>query len=218
MQYCPKCEMKIRGSKECCPLCQGLLSGKPEEAAFPQIAERKYNEVSLFKISTFALAVVEIILMSTGILNGFSKGLGMTMLIFLLIWGDLWITQYYHFNVLKMVTCEAYFIMLTCVIIDAELTDMIWSVEWVIPFIFLGLIILTFIIAAFMKLTLEEYVLYLLFDTLFALLQLIPVITGVNRHPIPAVVTTALTLILSAAVLIFRPQEFKTASGKWFSM
>ncbi len=218
MQYCPKCEIKIRGSKECCPLCQGPLSGEPEGTAFPQIAEKKYNEVSLFKISTFALVVVEIILMSAGVLNGFSKGLGMAMLIIFLVWGDLWITQYYHFNVLKMVTIEAYVLMLTCVIIDAELTDMIWSVEWVVPFVFLGLIIVTFIIAASMKLTLEEYVLYLVFDVLFALLQLIPVVTGVNRHPIPAVVTTALTLILGAAVVIFRPQAVKTASDKWFSM
>ena len=25
MQYCPKCKIKIRGKKTCCPMCQGPL-------------------------------------------------------------------------------------------------------------------------------------------------------------------------------------------------
>ena len=218
MQFCPKCEMKIRGRKECCPLCQGPLTGEPQEAAFPVLEEKKYTEVSLFRISTFALASIEIILLCVGILHGFHGGVGIAMIVLLLVWGDLWVTQYYHYNVLKMITSEAYLIILTCVLIDEIWTGLIWSVEWVVPAVFMGLIVLTFIIAAVMKLTLEEYVLYLIFDVLFALLQLIPVISGANWHPVPALITTAFTMILGAGVLIFRPRALREASGKWLSL
>ena len=31
MQYCPKCKVKVRGYKTECPLCQGRLTGTPED-------------------------------------------------------------------------------------------------------------------------------------------------------------------------------------------
>ena len=42
MQYCPKCRVKIRGNKSCCPLCRATLTGEGEDGAFPVL--RQFRE------------------------------------------------------------------------------------------------------------------------------------------------------------------------------
>ena len=49
----------------------------------------------------------------------------------------------------------------------------------------------------------------------FLLLQIIPIVTGVNRHIAPAVICIALMLILVSSLVIFRGRMLRTAVTKY---
>ena len=219
MQYCPKCEVHIMGYKQCCPLCQGALTGEPSPSPFPVLKKAKISRFSLFKVSTFAMIVTEIVISALAVLSDQLSGwMSLTMILALVAWADVWIVQYYRNSPLMLISLEAYVSMLICLSIDAKYTGLNWSLPYVIPVLFIVMIALLIIIARFMRLTLEEYVMYLVFAVLLCLFQLVPVLRHVNPHPLLAVVSVGMVLVLAAAVIIFHPKDLRSASGKWFRL
>ena len=216
MQYCPKCQIRVRGSKAYCPLCQGELSGDAEPHVYPVIPARRLSGVLAFKIETFLVAALEIVLAAAGGIGGFSGIITILMISALLVWADLWLVRIFRNNPLKLITIETYLAMLACCCADRRLTGMRWAIQWMVPFAFLGLVAVTILVAALLKMRLEEYVIYILIDAVLCLLQLIPVMRGWNTVPSPAVISIAVIWIFTTSVLIFRTREVRSASGKWF--
>lgn len=220
MQYCPKCRIQVRGSKACCPLCQGPLTGEPEQGTFPVTQQNIENRLSLFfKIITFLLVLTEISMAVLNYLTGHAiPALSLVMVIALIVWADLWVATYFRNNVIKMLTMELYIGMLLCLAADMRTGFHGWSVAWVIPCTFVFMAALTVIIGMVVKLTLETYIIYLFFIVLLSLLQLIPLALEVNPFPIPAVLSMAFLVAFGAGGVIFRSRELLSASRKWLNI
>ena len=112
MQYCPKCEIRILGRKTCCPLCQGELSGEPENHVYPPMKKNRMSGVSFYRIIHFVFIVLEIIFGAIGLLRGFSGWITLGMIITLLVWLDFWLVFYYRNNFMKLFLIEVYLAML----------------------------------------------------------------------------------------------------------
>ena len=216
MQYCPKCRVKIRGNKSCCPLCRGVLTGEAEDGAFP-ILQKHISNVSLFKIITFIAAAVIIGMLTVYYITDMSWTLGVIALA-AIGWIDVLAAFYYRHNVLKLINIETYAGMLICLFIDYTLKFSGWSVRWVMPFAVLAVFIATIMIAILTKIRLEDCVIYLLFDTLAIFLQFIGIAKGVNTFPYPTVICAAAIAVGMIGIIIFRFRDFKNASGKWFNI
>ena len=65
MQRCPKCNIRMRGNKSCCPLCQGKISGEPEDNAFAVIPEGKVSIVTFFRLCVFVFIIFEVGMFTT---------------------------------------------------------------------------------------------------------------------------------------------------------
>ena len=219
MQYCPKCKVNIRGTKRCCPLCEGPLSGEPEEEIFPVLPLPRWSSLSFFKIASFA-AVTLIVILTAILFLSDEPAHWCTIMILatLLVWADLLIALYFRNNFIKLITTQTWIAMIALVVIDRMTGRHGWSVAWSIPFIFLGLTLVTILIGTAARLGLEDYIIYLTFDVLFSLLQLIPVHTGFNRHPVPAVASVSILVVFAAGVLIFRFADLRNAYGKWLNL
>ncbi|MBQ5534549.1 MAG: hypothetical protein IIU07_04530 [Lachnospiraceae bacterium] len=227
MNYCPKCKIVIRGEKQCCPLCQGKITGVPDGAttfesasysAFPVI-DFKVSSFTFIKIVTFLFLVLEISFAAVGwILGRDHPWVGLVMLGILVGWIDVLAAMYVRGNLLKLITVEAYVAMAVNIYVDYMTHMHGWSLAWVTPFTLLGLGVITLVIARIRKLRPSEYVTYIVVNTAAALLQLIPIRSGLNPVPIPAVIIIACHLILMAAVIVFRSRDLKTALGRRFSV
>ena len=221
MQYCPKCKVKIRGKKSCCPLCQGQVREMEGEleASFPTLKKKVISDFTLFKVSTFLFIAAEIILETLNIQTGGQLPfIGICMLGFLVAWVTFVTTLYLRNNPLKVITWEVFVAIVVDVYIDLKTGFRGWSVQWMVPATLFGLAIATIVIARLMKLRLDEYILYLMLDIIMALLQIIFIKNGMNTFTWPAVIVIMIYLILVEALVIFRFSDLKNASQKMFNM
>lgn len=226
MNYCPRCDIVIRGNKLCCPLCQGKTADVPEGKqlsetarveAFPVI-EHRISSVTFIKLMTFLFLTLEICFGAVWWLLG--KEAGWVVLVMFGIfagWLDMLVVLYLRTNIIKLVTVEAYVAIAIDIYVD-HMTNMHgWSYAWVTPFVLLGLGIVTLIIAAATKLRPSEYVQYIALNSLAALLQFIPIRRELNPVVIPAVTVAACYLILLAGVLVFHYNDLRTSLGRRFN-
>ena len=223
MQICPKCKIKIRGTKECCPLWQAQLKeteGDPNPS-FPIIRKKPISNITFLKVCTFLFVAVEIVFISINMMTrGEYAFISPIILGFLVGWLTILTTMYLRNNLIKVLTWEVLIAILVDIYIDIHTGQraLSWSVEWMVPLTLIALAVATIIIAAIMKLRLDEYILYLVFDLVIALLQIIFIRNGTNEFPWPAVISIMIYLILLAAVVIFRFRDLRNASEKMFNM
>ena len=226
MNYCPKCDIVIRGNKRCCPLCQGKTAEVPETKeiqetsrieAFPVI-ERRITSVTFIKIMTFLFLTLEICFGAVHWLLGpEAHWVSLVMLGIFVGWLDILVVMYLRSNILKLLTAEAYVAIVVDIFVD-HMTNMHgWSFAWVTPFILLGLGLITLLIAYVTKLRASEYVQYIALNTGAALLQFVPIHYGLNPVVIPAITITACYLILMAGVMVFQYNDLKASLGRRFN-
>ena len=221
MQYCRKCKVKIRGRKECCPLCQSQLQETEgnENPAFPTLEKRKISNITFLKVCTFIFIASEIIFGTINIMtNGVYSFIGPVMLGIFVAWIDVIATMYLRNNLIKVLTFEALVAIVVDYYVDLKTNFHGWSVQWMIPMTFIGLAIATIVIAKVQKLRLDEYILYIVFDFVISLFQIIFIKNGMNTVPWPAVVSIMFYMILLAALVIFRFRDLKNASEKMFNI
>ena len=221
MQYCRKCNVRIRGRKNCCPLCQGQLNEieGEENPSFPRLGKRKISSITFLKVCTFIFIAAEIVF---GTINIMTKGdfsfIGPVMLGILVGWIDVIATMYLRNNLIKVITFEVMVAIVVDYYIDVKTNFHGWSVNWMIPFTLIGLAIVTIVTALILRLRLDEYILYIVFDFVMALLQIIFIRNGMNTVPWPAVISIMCYMILIAALVIFRFRDLKNASEKMFNI
>ena len=133
-------------------------------------------------------------------------------------WLDAVLAVYFRNNVVKNITIQVYLVMIGGFVIDRFTGFHGWSVQWLIPCCFLGLVTTTIALGRGLPLRLEEYILYLAVDMVLSLLQTIFLVMRMNAFVWPAVISMAALLILGVAALLFRFRDLKNASEKLFHM
>ena len=175
------------------------------------------------KVATFLFLTIEIVMGAVGLLAAHELGHGLAWVPLVMIgavnaWADLLLAMYLRNNAMKIVTAEVYVAILVDVWIDKLTGFHGWSIIWMIPATFVGLAIVTLCIGAAAKLRLEDFIIYLAIDTVFCMMQIIPIMKGWNHFIWPAAICMVLFLILAAGTLVFRFWDLKNASAKYFNV
>lgn len=223
MQYCPKCRINIRGNKARCPLCQGHLEGMPENAAFPSLRKPGISARSIVKMSTFCFLTIEIIMCAIWFLTSYNYHTTLPWVPLVIagaavLWLDLLIALYMRYNVLKIFTTEAYIAIILDVIIDLETGSHGWSVTWMIPCTFAALAIATVIFETISRMSLVEYIIYLLADTVFCMVQIWPIAAHFNHFVWPAIICMTAYMIFAFWIIVFKTKDIRNASAKYFNI
>ncbi len=220
MQECPKCNITIRGNKECCPLCKGSLTGKPEDPAFPVIRPKKVGRVTFLKISAFLTLVSIIVLTLLAFLLPEDKNDWVSMVIICILFAftDVCLVIYYKRNALRVMTTQFYLVLLLVFLIDLKTGAHGFSVSFVWPAGLILLLLFTLITGRICGLELGDYMIYLVLDVLLSFVQLIPGAARYNVFPALAWTSIAAMLVFAAFIIIFRFRELKNASSKYLNM
>ena len=205
----------IRGHKGVWPRCGGVLTGEPEDPAFPVVARRRYTSRQVMKIAVFVFLVLETAMVTIRYLAG-TQAVWATAVF---LWAPLglvgvFVTMAYRHSVLKLISAEAYIAMILNMLIDRYTGNHGWAVTFVVPSLFLAIAISTFIAARCLKLAPGEYLMYLITAEALSFLQMIFIANGRNFYKVPAVITMALMLVFLFAELIFLSQDFRNTTAK----
>ena len=219
MQVCKKCGIRIRGSKYCCPLCEGELAGEPEDPAFPVIPEKKVTRLSILRVAIFVCVIYEVVMVTAwGMTHGEAGWIPTAILLGLIALADVFLVVYHRNSLMKLLTFQTYVAMLVSLYVDVRTHFHGWSVTWVFPCAFAALTAAILISGACMHLRLEEYGMYLAFNVVLSMTQIVFILLERNFFVWPAVICMAAHVILGAGGLIFRTREVRDSAARYFNV
>ncbi len=209
MKYCNNCKVNVKGNRKKCPLCQEALNGdKYGDEVFPAISFVYKEHGLFFKIMLLVSIVIASVSVSINILLPRSGAWS----IFILgglgsVWASMISAINKRNNIPKNIVYQVMIISVIVVIWDF-LTDWKgWSITYVIPFVCCFAMISMAIISKVRKLYVEDYILYIIIDGLFGLVQIIFIFTGGLTTLYPSLICIVTSIISLSTILIFEEKR-----------
>lgn len=217
MKYCKNCKVNVKGKRNACPLCQGILTGSEEieEEIFPKIPFVYREHKVLLKFMMFFSIVVasvsvgiNILLINTGawsliVLGGLASA-----------WVSIITAINKRHNIPKNIIYQVMVISVIVIIWDFLTHWKGWSIEYVIPFVCVFAMSSMAVISKILKLHLEDYILYLIIDGLFGIIPIIFIIFGFIKVIYPSIICILTSIISLSAILIFEGESMKEEMKK----
>ncbi len=211
MKYCNNCKVHVAGNRKNCALCQEILVGeKFKDEVFPKISFVYKEHGLFFKV----MLLVSIIIASVSVaVNILLPQKGVWSLFVLGGLGSVWASMITAINKRKNIPKNlVYQVMIISVIV--VLWDLLtgwkgWSITYVIPFVCFSAMISMAIISKVLKLYVEDYILYIIIDGLFGLVQIIFIFTGGLSVLYPSLICIVTSVISLSTILIFEEKKLR---------
>ena len=210
MLRCEKCGVSLSGSMDRCPLCQGPLTGRPEENVYPVLPGEERPRRLLARLA--ALLTVAVLAVCTAVNYCFPAGGWWVLFVagglasaWLVIGVALWKRR----SPMKAIVWLLALVLALVLAWDWRTGFRGWSVNFVIPCFILCMQLAVVITARALRLRPADYLLYLSICVTAGFLPLIPLLCGALWMAYPSVVCAGLSVLALAALLLFRWRALK---------
>lgn len=207
MLYCKHCKVSLPGAPVHCPLCQGRLSGEPEEnrRTFPPFAAQTalirqilaWGAFGAVAASVISFAI-NLILPSGGWWWLFVMG-GLASL-----WAAVYLVLQKRRNIPKTILWQAAVVSFLAFLWDHFTGFRGWSLDYVLPILCTCSMVSVFVIARVRRLHIQDYMLYLVLVCILGIVSFVLLMAGVLNVSIPAAICFAASVICVARILIFQ--------------
>lgn len=216
MKYCSHCKVYIREDHERCVLCENVLENKIEksEEVFPDIPPFYESHLAI-KILVF-VSIVAVVL-SFGINMIFPSNVNWPVLLvlgILSIWIGLIIVVQKRYHIPKKIIWQVLIVSLLSVFWDYKIGWRGWSIDYVIPIASVSAMIIMYITAKIMKLSIRDYITYALIDGVFGIIPIIFIAFDIVNVIYPSIISIGFSIISLSAVFIFQGKEIKAEINK----
>lgn len=213
MKHCNKCHIDIRGQLTYCPLCQSELTNhtdEEEEALFPDTYSTYTSRHMFLKVVSFIAIVVSALCLLINLLVPSTFYWSFIVVASLLcVWSSLATAIYKHRNILKCLLYQSMIICLFTIFLDYYTGGNGWSLDVVMPIVFMVAMILMYFLSKILHLKASDYIIYLLADALFGILSLFLILLGLAHHIVLSIVCIGVSSIFILALLIFEGRAMK---------
>lgn len=212
MQYCEKCKASIRGRREYCPLCQGPLTGEgsEEREAFPLMSAPRHPYHLFFRIMVF-LSVASVVVCLA--INAMFPGSGKWSLFVAAGMGCMWLSLIIAVqkrgNIPKNIIWQAAVVSVLCVLWDWFTGRHGWSIDYVLPILFVFAMMTMAVIARILRLKIEDYLIYLVIDALYGIIPVAFWLLGWLKVVYPSLICAAVSLVSLTALLAFEGENMR---------
>lgn len=217
MKYCRHCKVDIREDRDRCTLCENILEeeskGESEEV-FPQIPPFYESRLAL-KIMIF-ISIVAIVV-SFGIDMIFPSDINWPMLFMfavISIWGGLVIIIQKRYHIPKKILWQVIIISILAVFWDYQTGWRGWSLDYVIPIACVSAMIIMYITAKIMNLSIRNYITYAFLDGIFGIIPILFIIFDLVDVVYPSIISIGFSIISLSAIFIFQGKAIKTEMNK----
>lgn len=213
MKYCRHCRVYVRGKRDKCTLCENVLEedlvGKIEEV-FPKIPSFYESHLAL-KIMIF-ISIVALVV-SFGINTVFPSDINWPILFMfavISIWIGLIIIVQKRYHIPKKIVWQVFIISILAVFWDYKTGWKGWSLDYVIPIACVSAMIIMYVTARIMHLSIKDYITYVLLDGLFGIIPVVFIIFDLVNVVYPSIISIGFSIISLSAIFIFQGKEIKT--------
>lgn len=206
MYDCKKCGFHLVGTATKCPFCQGELTGESGEAnVFPDIPFKEPQYDVLIRLLAFgtivAVAVciaVNYSVQETGWWSLFvAAGL-------LSVWIVVGIAVKKHSNPLKALLWQVCVGSLLALAWDYWIGFLGWSLDFVIPILYICSFLIMMLLVRFMHLKPQDYMLYLAWDLLLGVIPLSLLLCGMLRVTYPSLICVVVSIVGFTGLVLFK--------------
>lgn len=210
MKFCEKCGIKVNDDSLHCPLCQRALSENDEkkfenESVFPIIPTlySKYHFfIKLVILSSIAVCVISVIVdFLTAARVHWS---GFVVVGVACVWLSLAISYRKMHNIPKIIFQQVLAAAAVVLIWDFVSGWKNWSVDYVIPFLFVGANISLITTAILLKLDISDFIFYCFMNMLFGIVPIVFICTGILNVYYPSVISVGLNVIALSGMFLFQ--------------
>ncbi|MDD3173909.1 MAG: DUF6320 domain-containing protein, partial [Herbinix sp.] len=185
------------------------------EEVFPQIPTI-YQEFNLF-IRIMILISISTVIISFAVNSIFTKESRWSILIaagILCMWISLYFILRKKNNIPKTIIWQVVLISILSVLWDRSMGWIGWSIDYVIPTVNVGAMIVMAISAKLLKIGAKDLVIYMFVDGIFGILPIIFVLFGGLNVVFPSIICVASSAISLTAILLFQGDNMKTELNK----
>lgn len=201
--YCDKCKISLTGKHMKCPLCQGDLTGEgsPQENTFPVLPD-KYTGRSV--LSWVAFAAIATMAITIAINLTFPQGGWWSLFVvggIASFWLALNIAIKKRHNIPKSIVWMVVIVSVLAIIWDYFTGFYRWSINFVLPILSTCALIAMAVASKLLKLKIDDYMIYLMIDSIFGFVSLALILLGSLTVVYPSAICFAGSVI-SLALLV----------------
>ena len=194
----------MAGPLKRCPLCQGDLTGDPvRENPFPWLSYSKRFGFFL-RMVAFAGAIAAAVCIAVNL--SFPSGGWWSMFVIAGL-GSLWIALWFiikkRTNIPKTILWQVAVISLLALVWDKFTGWHGWSIDYVVPILCGCTMCAMALIARILHLRIQDYIIYLILDSILGIIPLILILCGAVQIVYPSAICVAISIISLAALFIF---------------
>ncbi len=216
MQKCDNCKVFLKGNYEVCPLCGGILENKEKsEEVFPNLPTI-FQEFNIFIRVIILISIVAIII-SFAINLIFTKDSRWSLIVaagIACMWISLFIIIRKKNNIPKTIVWQVVLFSILSVLWDWSMGWLGWSIDFVIPIICFGAMVVMAIAAKILKIGVRDLIVYLFIDIIFGFIPIIFILTGVLSVAFPSIICVATSAISLSALILFQGDNMKAELRK----
>jgi hypothetical protein len=217
MQKCDNCNVSLKGNYEVCPLCGGILHENEEksEEVFPNLPTI-FQEFNIF-IRVIILISIAAIVISFAINLIFTKDSRWSLIVAAGI-ACMWVSLFFIIrkknNIPKTIVWQVVLISVLSVLWDWSMGWLAWSINFVIPTICFGAMVVMAIAAKILKIGVRDLIVYLFIDIIFGFVPIIFILTGILSVAFPSVICVATSAISLSALILFQGDNMRAELRK----
>jgi len=217
MRYCSHCKVRIRGNKEFCPLCGNSLpagDGSAQKEVYPEIPPFYERHVAVRIMAFISIAAV---VTSFAVYMIFPASVNWPLLAvfgILSMWLSLVVVIRKRHNMPKTIMWQVTVASALSVFWDWETGWKGWSLEYFIPIACVTAMLVMYVTAKIMKLSVRDYIAYALLNGLFGIVPILFILLDWIEVYHASIVCIALSIIFISAIFIFQGENIKEELNK----
>lgn len=217
MKYCNYCKVYIREDREKCTLCGNTLDKRKlgeSEDVFPHIPPFYASNLAI-RILIF-ISIVAVVV-SFGINMIFPSTTNWPILLvfgILSLWIGLIIVVQKRYHIPKKIIWQVAIISVLAIFWDYKTGWRGWSLDYVIPIASVSAMLIMYVTAKIMKLSIRDYVTYAFIDGLFGIIPIAFIVFDLVDVLYPSIISIGFSIISISAIFIFQGREIREEINK----
>ena len=230
MKYCRKCRLSVNTKGKFCPLCSSELALSKQGEAFVEVADRDLVTDELYpqpeggrkyNFAVRLLLFLSVVVVSTCLLVNILYYSGILWSLVVIgavqfIWASVIYPLMVKRNSGHMIMVDAISACILLVIIQAATRTQGWSLDYVIPFLFIAATTAISFIIMIKRMKWREYAMYQFITIILGLLPVISVISGMAKTTWPSIFSALFSFLTFMGMLIFADKKYKNELIKRF--